>query len=116
MTDTQPSPVQLVNCLQIFNSLTTHIHGGKFTTAFWAILGMSQHKTQYSRFQQADKNCIKVFLDVLHIQLRQDDDFLNDVFQISDDGNLSTRLMKISPHFDAKTILLYTQANEAEDV
>ena len=32
--------------------------------------------------------------------------------QISDDENLSTRPMKISPHFDANTILLYTKANE----
>ena len=45
MTDTKPSPVQLVIFFQIFNALTTHIHSGKFTTAFWAIPGMSQHKT-----------------------------------------------------------------------
>jgi hypothetical protein len=32
--------------------------------------------------------------------------------QILDDGNLSTRQMKISPHFDANTILLYTKANQ----
>ena len=32
--------------------------------------------------------------------------------QISDDRNLSTRQMKISPHFDANTILLYTKANQ----
>ena len=112
MTDTKPSPVQLVNCLQIFNALTTHIHGGKFTTAFWAIPGMSQHKTPYSKFQQAHKNRIKVFLDVPRIQPSQDDDIFDDVVHISDDGNLSTRPMKISPHFDANTILLYIKANE----
>ena len=112
MTDTKPSPVQLVNCFQIFNALTTHIHGGKLTTAFWTIPGMSQHKIPYSKFQQAYKNRVKVFLDVPRIQPRQDDDIFDDVVQISDDGNLSTRPMKISPHFDANTILLYTKANE----
>jgi hypothetical protein len=38
--------------------------------------------------------------------------FFDDVVQISDDWNLSTRQMKISPHFDANTILLYTKANQ----
>jgi hypothetical protein len=76
MTDTKPMiSVQLVNCLQIFNAITTHIHGGKSTIAFWA--GMPQHKTPYSRFQQAYKNRIKVFpsLAVPRIQPKQDDDF-----------------------------------------
>ena len=112
MTDTKPSPVQLVNCFQIFNALTTHIHGGKLTTAFWTIPGMSQHKIPYSKFQQAYKNSVKVFLDVLRILPRKMTIFFDDVVQISDDGNLSTRPMKISPHFDPNTILLYTKANE----
>ena len=73
---------------------------------------MSQHKIPYSKFQQAYKNRVKVFLDVPRIQPRQDDDIFDDVVQISDDGNLSTRPMKTSPHFDANRILLYTKANE----
>ena len=101
MTVTKPSPVQLVNCFQIFNALTTHIHGGKFTTAFWAFPGMSQHKIPYSKLQQAYKNRVKVFLDVPRILQRQADDIFDDVVQISDDGNLSTRPMKILLHFDA---------------
>jgi hypothetical protein len=58
------------------------------------------------------QNRIKVFLDVPRIQPTQDNDIFDDVVQNFDDWNLSTRPMKILPHFDANTILLYIKANK----
>ena len=97
----------MTNFVELINALTTHIHGGKFSSIFWSGSTMSLWKIQYANFHKAYKTHIKVFLEVPRIQQRQVDDTFDVVVEIASaaDGRLIKGSLKISPHFDADTTM-----------